>query len=87
MSAAKSVEVTKIDTTTPSITSSYTSTAYSVNEKTSVAVSTLLVVQLVLFPPIVPTIGLSLSTFTVYVFVALFPALSLVVTVQQIGQV
>jgi len=41
VSAAKSVEVTKIDTTTPSITSSYTSTAYSVNEKTSVAVSTL----------------------------------------------
>ena len=41
ISAAKSVTVSKIDTTTPSITSSYTSTAYSVNEKTSVAVSTL----------------------------------------------
>ena len=41
ISAAKSVTVSKIDTTTPSITSSYTSTAYSTNEKTSVAVSTL----------------------------------------------
>ena len=41
ISAAKSVTVSKIDVTTPSITSSYTSTAYSVNEKTSVAVSTL----------------------------------------------
>ncbi|MCI8544787.1 MAG: HYR domain-containing protein, partial [Bacilli bacterium] len=41
ISAAKSVTVSKIDTTTPSITSSYTGTAYSMTEKTSIGVSTL----------------------------------------------
>jgi len=41
VSASKSVTVSKIDTTTPTITSSYTSTAYSITEKTSKAVSVL----------------------------------------------